>query len=138
MKKIRRFPLSQHAGSPAYGIGLLTDEPDYRLCWLLNQAYPWDLIRSDDLITHDKNSPLPQSYACFESNSSHQPAIRLIGNRSQEGMWLTVFRQVNFLLAVSDQDSGGQYLDELKSTIGVKIPQIRGVFKVPLPSFCYL
>ncbi|MCX6225180.1 MAG: hypothetical protein NTV01_10615 [Bacteroidia bacterium] len=51
---------------------------------------------------------------------------------------MTAYRQVDFLLAVSVQDQGDQYLDELKNTIGTKIRQIRGLFKVPLPSFCYL
>ncbi|TSA38319.1 MAG: hypothetical protein D4R64_03350 [Porphyromonadaceae bacterium] len=138
MNKIRRFALSLNTSSPVYGLGLLTDEPDYRLCWLLNQNYSWDLVRSDDILITDKNSSIPQSYACFESNANHQPAIKLIGNRSKEGLWLTVFQQVDFLLVVSVQDPAGQYLDELKSTIGTKIPQIRGLFKVPLPSFCYL
>lgn len=138
MNKIRKFPLSLNTASPIYGVGLLTDEPDYRLCWLLNQNYPWNLVRSDDILINDKNSSIPQSYAFFVSHSGHQPAIKLIANRSKEGLWLTVFRQVNFLLVVSDQDPAGQYLDELKSSIGTKIPQIRGLFKVPLPSFCYL
>lgn len=138
MDKIRKFPLSLNTNLPVYGLGLLTDEPDYRLCWLLNQNYSWDLVRSDDILINDKNSSVPQSYACFVSHSSHQPAIKLIANRSKEGLWLTVFQQVDFLLVVSDQDPAGQYLNELKSVIGTKIPQIRGLFKVPLPSFCYL
>ena len=138
MNRIRRFPLLPLTSPPVYGLGLLTDEPDYRLCWLLNQNFPWELVRSGDIFVQDKNSPIPQSFACFKSNSSYQPEIRLIGNRSKEGLWLTVFRQVNFLLVASVQDPEGQYLDELKSNIGTKIPQIRGLFKVPLPSFCYL
>ena len=138
MNKIRKFPLSPDTSLPVYGLGLLTDEPDYRLCWLLNQNYPWDLVRSDDIIITDKNSPVPQSYTCFISNSGHQPEIRLIGNRSKEGVWLTIFRQVDFLLVVSLPDPDGHFLDELKGALSIKIPQIRGLFKVSLPSFCYL
>lgn len=138
MDKIRKFPLSPDTGTLVNGLGILTDEPDYRLCWLLNQHYSWDLVKSNDLVITDKNSPIAQSYACFISNSAHSPAIRIIGNRSKEGIWLTVFRQVDFLLVAAVQDPAEQYLNELKSSLSIKIPQIRGLFKVPLPSFCYL
>jgi hypothetical protein len=136
--KIRKFPLSQNTGSPVFGLGILTDEPDYRLCWLLNQNFPWDLARAEDIPVTAKNSPIPQSYACFVSKSGHQPVIKLISNRSAEGLWLTLFRQVDFLLVVSGQDPSGPFLDDLKAALSIKIPQIRGLFKVSLPSFCYL
>ena len=138
MNKTRRFPLSQSSGSPVHGLGLLTDEPEYRLCWLLNQSYPWELVRSDNISVQEKNSPIPQSYSCFESQSSHLPAIKLISNRSKEGFWLTEFRQVDFLLVASTQDPSDPFIDDLKLTLSTKVPQIRGLFKLPLPSFCYL
>ena len=138
MEKKRRFPLSLNTSSPVYGLGLLTDEPDYRLCWLLNQNFSWGLSKSDDLTVTDKNSPVAQTFACFRSNPDHLPEIRLIGNRSAEGLWLTAFSQIDFLLVIGSQPSGGQFLDDLKNSISTKIPQIRGLFKVPLPSFCYL
>jgi hypothetical protein len=138
MNKIRKFQLAANTTPLVYGLGVLTDEPDYRLCWLLNRNYPWDLVRSADIVTNDENLPSPQSYSCFESSSNHKPAIKLISNRSNEGIWMTKYRQVDFLLMAIDQDSSAWYLDELKNTLGAKIPQIRGLFKVPLPSFCYL
>lgn len=138
MNRIRRYSLSPHAGSPVYGLGLLTDEPDYRLCWMLNQHFFWNLVKSDDILVTSKDSPVTQSFSCFDSQSGQQPAIRLIGNRSKEGQWLTIFRQVDFLLMVSAGNPADAFLDELKSSLGTKIPQIRGLFKVPLPSFCYL
>ena len=137
-EKIRRFPLSQNTGSAVFGLGILTDEPDYRLCWLLNQKFPWDLARADDISVTDKSSPIPQSYTCFVGNSRQDTTVRLISNRSKEGQWLTIFQQVDFLLVVSMPDPAGDFLDELKGALSTKIPQIRGLFKVLLPSFCYL
>lgn len=138
MKKIRRFPLTAGTGGPVFGLGLLTDESDYRLCWLINQNFSWDLSRSEDITVIDKGSPVSQSFSCFESRPGYQPAIKLISNRSKEGLWLTAFRQIDFILVVSAQDPSLQDLEGLKSTLSAKIPQIRGLFKVPLPSFCYL
>ena len=138
MEKIRRYPLSLNTDSPVYGLGLLTDEPGYRLCWLFNQSFPWNLARTADLSVTDKNSPVPQLYTRFESGTDQLPAIKLISNRSQDGIWLTVFQQLDFILVITEQDPGEQYLEELKSSLTTKIPQIRGLFKVPLPSFCYL
>lgn len=138
MNRIRKFLLSPESTSTVFGLGLLTEEPDYRLCWMLNQNFAWNLERSDDIIITAKNSPVPQSYSCFESRSGHSPAIMIIANRSGEGFWLTNFRQIDFFLVASPPDPEGLYLDELKTGIATKIPQIRGLFKVPLPSFCYL
>jgi len=138
MNKVRKFPLQPNAGDPVFGLGFLSDERDYRLCWLLNQHFPWILVRSDDMVYVDKKSPIAQSYPCFSSSYGQLPEIRIIGNRSKEGTWLTDYHQVDFLLAASVQDPSGLFLDELKSSIGTKIPQIRGLFKLPLPSFCYL
>jgi len=138
MNKIKRYTLSQSPGKPVYGLGLLTEEPDYRLCWLLNQCFTWTLVRGEDIVVADKTSSIPQSYASFEGQNSTNGIIRVISNRSREGLWLTLFKQVDFLLIVSGQDNSDQLLDEIKKTIGSDIKQIRGVFKVPLPSFCYL
>ena len=137
MNKIRRYTLAQNTSPQFHGLGILTDEPDYRICWLLNQSFSWNLVRSDDILVTDKNSPVAQSFPCFENKSEQQSLIRLISNRSKEGQWLTIFRQIDFLLITGQDDEAG-YLDELKTSIGTKIPQIRGLFKVPLPSFCYL
>ena len=138
MSKIRKFSLSENTSSPVYGIGILTDEPGYKLCWLLNQHFPWNLVKSEDILVAGKESPITQTYSGFESTASLHPSVKLIGNRSKEGQWLTIFRQVDFLLYIpaAGQDTG--YLENLKTSIATKVPQIRGLFKVPLPSFCYL
>ncbi len=137
MSKIRKFSLSQNTSSPVYGLGLLTDEPGYRICWLLNQQFPWKLAKSDDIQVNAKESPVIQLYECFESIGK-QNAVKLIANRSKEGQWLTIFRQVDFLLIISSTDTAMVNLDDLKNSLATKVPQIRGLFKVPLPSFCYL
>lgn len=138
MGKIRKFPLNLQSNNTGYGLGILTDEPGYRLCWLLNRCLSWDLAKSGDITIKDKNSPAIQSFAHYASPSGHQPSVSLISNRSGEGLWLTAYQQVDFLLVVAGWDQDGSELDELKMTIGLKVPEIRGLFKVPLPSFCYL
>jgi len=138
MDKIKKYPLTKPPGFPENGLGLLTDEPGYRLSWLINQNYNWNLEKSADLIITKTKSPVMQSFDCYESHSGFTPAIRLLSNRSNEGLWLTSFEQVDFLLLISDPDPTETFLHELKSTLGTKIPQIRGLFKLPLPSFCYL
>lgn len=138
MDKIRKFPLSIRINHPACGLGILTEEPDYRISWLLNQNFPWDLMRSDDILVMDKKSSVQQAYSSYVSNYNYHPGIRLISNRSGEGYWLTEFRQVDFLLAISPQDPAGQYIDDVKIIINTKIHQIRGLFNIALPSFCYL
>jgi hypothetical protein len=138
MNKTRRFSLSPVTGAPVYGLGILTDEPGYRLCWLLNQAFNWNLAKTDDIVASIKESPISQNFPCYEGGPGQGPAIRIVGNRSAEGQWLTIFRQVDFLLVITGTGNNRDTLEELKTLLTSKIPQIRGLFKVPLPSFCYL
>ena len=138
MSKIRKFSLSQNTSSPVYGLGFLTDEPGYKICWLLNQNFPWNLVKSEDILVTGKDSPIAQAYPCFESTAGLHHSVKLIGNRSKEGQWLTIFKQVDFLLYIPAAGEDTGYLENLKTTLTAKVPQIRGLFKVPLPSFCYL
>lgn len=133
MSSKRRYSLNDSLASNS-GIGLLTDEPDYKICWLLNQWGNLDLIRANDLIISPDHSPVAQSYPCFESvKPGSNCLIRLVSNRSREGVWLTPLKQVDFLLLSQDSRFNLTENPGLKSGLMEAVPAVRGVFELPLP-----
>jgi len=138
MNKVRKFPLPANPDSSGYGLGILTDECDYRVCWLLNQTFHWNLTKTDDLLITLRNNPVAQSFSCFVNPADQLLTVKLISNHSHEGIWLTEPKQIDFLLIITGQATADTSTHELKATITSKIPQIRGLFNLPLTSFCYL
>ncbi|MFH0760295.1 MAG: IPExxxVDY family protein [Bacteroidota bacterium] len=127
-----KFALDE-TGSPDINcIGLLTDEPDYRVCWLLNHRYNLGLQRCEDLILTISKAPIPQSFTCFmASDNNDNTLFKLISNRSNEGIWLTSFPQINFLLlSLVPGDKNGIVADLRQQGTG-HIPEIRGIFELP-------
>lgn len=128
----RKFSLRETGSPDIRCIGLLTDEPDYRVCWLLNHRYNLKLRRCSDLILTVAKAPVPQSFACFASSGdAGDTPFKLISNRSNEGVWLTGHPQINFLfLSLLPGDHEG-ILADLRRHGTDHIPQIRGVFDLP-------
>jgi len=128
----QKFPLKETGSPDIQCIGLLTDEPDYRVCWLLNRRYNLGLQRCEDLILTVARAPIAQSFTCFASaGNTDNTLYKLISNRSNEGLWLTGFPQINFLfLSLIPGDKNG-IMANLRQQGTCHIPEIRGIFDLP-------
>jgi hypothetical protein len=128
----KKYPLNDHPEHTFIALGLVTDEPDYRLCWLLNQWDTLGLARTDDLLAYPLNSPVAQAYASFTSEGNEVfKSIRLVSNKSNEGIWLTAYKQVNFLLLLENRTRIPEGAAQLKKDLIGSIPQITGIFEIP-------
>ena len=131
----KKYPLLDHPSDTLFALGIVTDEPDYRLCWLLNQWGNLGLSRSEDILAYPANSPSAQAYSCFmSSGTEHYQTIRLISNKSSEGIWLTSFKQVNYLLLVDCKADYPISQSDFRSLLTKLVPQIRGIFEIPVTS----
>ncbi|MCD6331687.1 MAG: IPExxxVDY family protein, partial [Bacteroidales bacterium] len=99
----RRHRLHTADPRPMTLFGLVTDESDFKLTWLLNQHLHTGLVRKDDWAITLKNQPATQYFPVFEGELPLQQGILLVQNRSTAGAWLTPYHQVNFLLVLSGQ-----------------------------------
>lgn len=132
MSAKRKFPLKETGSPDIICIGLLTDEPDYRVCWLLNRRYNLGLQRSGDLVLTIARAPVPQSFTCFTSTGNTGNALfKLISNRSNEGLWLTGFPQINFLFLSLIPGDKNDIMANLRQHGTGHIPEIRGIFDIP-------
>lgn len=106
--------------------GLVTSEPVYRLCWLLNTAFSISLTESEPLnCLHAKRNML-QSFMLFEAkNTEHQTSFSLIQNKGPQGFFDEDQKQVDFWLRVDGEIENTFLLSTLK-----KIKEINLTFEL--------
>lgn len=77
--------------------GLVSDEHDYRLAWLINRTMEWDLKRTENLKIEHPGESLTQEFAhyTFADEKTHI-TYRLIGNRGENGYLLEELKNVDF------------------------------------------
>lgn len=112
-------------------LGLLSDEPDYRLCWLLNQALEIDLQKEEELILYHPRLKLEQSFSLFSwIDEDAYWTYRIIRNRSGQGYFLEEVRNIDYLLHLQGEIST-ERLRRLISSIN-EVRQVRMCVPVDL------
>lgn len=95
-------------------LGILSDEPDYKLCWLINNSLRFSFIKDEDLsfITHEEE--LKQSFSLFRYiHENTMLTYRLIKNRSETGFYLKDLQNIDYLLHIQ----GGIVTEQIKILI---------------------
>lgn len=129
MGKPHKYSLTDIPSTNILTYGILSDEKDYRLCWLLNKAFGLSLTRQPDLPVATAQAPQDQAFSCFESKgSADKPLCRLVSNRSREGLWLTEHRQLDYIMLIRPTGEPCTFSENLKKTLTIRIPEIRGLF----------
>ena len=82
-------------------LGIVTDEPDYKLCWRINQALDLGFEKLDDLMLFHRKYQEEQVF----SNYAYQDedalvTYRIIKNRSEEGYYLDELKNLDFLVQI--------------------------------------
>jgi len=85
--------------------GLVSDEPDYRLAWLINRTMEWDMKRTENLKIEHPGESLTQEFAhyTFVDEKTHI-TYRLIGNRGENGTLLEELKNIDFFLSIHSDD----------------------------------
>ncbi len=112
-------------------LGLLSDEPDYRLCWLLNQALEINLEKEEELILYHPRLKLEQSFSLFAwVDEDTYWTYRIIRNRSGQGYFLEEVRNIDYLLHLQGEIST-ERLRQLINSIN-EVVQVRMCVPVDL------
>jgi hypothetical protein len=112
-------------------LGLVSDEPDYRLCWLLNRHTGCDFTRQDDLELYHKKQDRNQHFPLFlHEDPDTFVHYRIIRNRVEEGFFLEELKNLDFLLHIQG-DLVTERIDEFILTANA-IPGIRMCVPVEL------
>ncbi len=137
MDKKRKYRLQNQQPAESAAFGLVSDEPGYRISWLLNQHLGIRLNRVEDWILTIRNSSVDQHFVVYEVPADGETRIRLVQNRSEEGIWLTDYKQVNYLILLSCQSDPGR-TEDLFVRIGQMPTGVRGLFRLELSRLAHL
>lgn len=78
-------------------IGIFSHSKDYRLCWEINRAFDFDLLKGENFTVHSKNNIQEHSFFSF-SEEENMLEYYLISNRSEGGLLIPEEKCDYFLL----------------------------------------
>ncbi|MFP4059413.1 MAG: IPExxxVDY family protein [Bacteroidota bacterium] len=127
-KKVHKLEDNYKPGSVLVGIS--SHENDYRLSWAINQAFGFNLSKTENVIIHDKKNGLKDTFSCFNYHDEDSlTTFNLISNRSENTYLLPDQKNIDFILKVSG-DLEAVYLDSLIFKLR-RIPIIITAFVLP-------
>ena len=82
-------------------LGVIADEPDYKLCWLINRSLDMNFEKQDELQLYHRKLDEEQVFSNFSYHD--QDALitfRIIRNRSENGYFLDELKNIDFLIHI--------------------------------------
>lgn len=105
-------------------LGMVAEQPDYRLNLLLNRALGFNLLKQEDLLLYHKKLNQDQEFSLFEYlDEESLLTYRVIGNRAENGYFLDELKNLDYLVHIQ-----GDILEESISTFigkAAAIPEVR-------------
>ncbi|MEX0987270.1 MAG: IPExxxVDY family protein [Bacteroidales bacterium] len=80
-------------------LGIVSDEPDYKLCWMINQQMNTAFVKTEDLILFNKRLNEEESVSLFlYDDEKKMVTYRIIGNRTPSGYFLPDLKNIDYVL----------------------------------------
>jgi len=112
-------------------LGVVTDEPDYKLCWLINQALGTGFLKMDNLELFHRKLGRDQVFTLFAfSDEESLLTYRIIKNRAQEGFYLDEMKNLDYLVHIQGEIAAEKINSFLQGTAA--IPGVRMCVPVDL------
>lgn len=106
-------------------LGLVSDQPDYRLNLLINRALGFNLIKQEDLSLFHKKLDLEQEFSLFEYfDDISLLTYRVIRNRADDGYFLDELKNLDYLVHIQGEireDSISSFMALTSSIIDVRM-----------------
>lgn len=85
-------------------LGVVTDDPDYKLCWRINQALNLDFEKFDDLKLFHRKHKEEQLFSNFiYQDEDALVTYRIIKNRSDQGYFLDELKNLDYLVHIQGE-----------------------------------
>jgi hypothetical protein len=98
-------------------LGLVSDEPDYRLCWIINHQLDLDFRKTDDLILSHAKSGQEQLFPLFVfEDEGTMTTYRIIKNRTADGYFLEELKNLDYLVHIQGELLSNQINAFLETT----------------------
>jgi len=90
-------------------LGMVSDDPDYKLCWAINQALGMDFKKMDDLELHHKRLGVDQYFSIFSYQDEEALlTYRIIKNQSDRGYFLDELKNLDYLIHIQGEITPGK------------------------------
>ena len=85
-------------------LGIVTDEPDYKLCWMINQAIEVNFEKLEDLNLYHRKLQEDQSFSLYEYHDEDTlVTYRIIKNRTSNGYFLDDLKNLDYLVHIQGE-----------------------------------
>jgi len=102
-------------------LGIVSDEPDYKLCWLLNSELNASFTREEDIHLFSKKMGEEQQIRLFLHEDEKQMiTYRVIANRANTGYYLPDLKQIDYLLHIQGELDHAHINQILRTIAGIK------------------
>jgi hypothetical protein len=82
-------------------LGVVADQPDYKLCLLINRVFDFDLRKQDDLVLYNRKLKQDQEFSLFEyADEESLLSYRVIKNRTGAGFFLDELKNLDYLIHI--------------------------------------
>lgn len=112
-------------------LGIVSDEPDYKLCWLVNQQAGMSFSRVDDMKIFSKKLNEEQQVSLFlHDDEKRMLTFRMIVNRTSAGYFLPELKNIDYFMHIQGEIIPDD-IEELIRTVN-QIPAVRMCVPVDL------
>ena len=85
-------------------LGIVSDEPDYKLCWLINQQFDMNFEKQEELKLFHRKLDEEQLFSYFSYHDSDTLiTYRLIKNRAEQGYFLDELQHIDYLIHIQGE-----------------------------------
>jgi len=85
-------------------LGVVSDEPDYKLCWMINQSLDMNFEKQEDLQLFHPRLKMEQVFSLFTYLDEHALiTFRIIRNRTENGYYLDELKNIDYLIHIQGE-----------------------------------
>ena len=82
-------------------LGVVSDEPDYKLCWMINHSLDMNFERQEDLQLFHPRLNMEQVFSLFSYHDENALiTFRIIRNRTENGCYLDELKNIDYLIHI--------------------------------------
>jgi hypothetical protein len=102
-------------------LGVVSDVPDYKLCWLINQSFTMEFSKQDDLKLFHQKSGEEQEFSYFQfEDEEAMITFRIIHNRTENGYYLEELKNLDYLIHIQGEINESRISEFMQSVGGLE------------------
>ncbi|MDF1574952.1 MAG: IPExxxVDY family protein [Bacteroidales bacterium] len=85
-------------------LGVVTDETDYKLCWMINRSLEMNFEKQEDLQLFHPRLKQEQVFSLFAFHEDNAMiTYRIIKNRTENGYYLDELKNIDYLIHIQGE-----------------------------------